>query len=769
MPAGVQNAVPFTVRLAFDSDWSVGTGAGRHASVDSATRRDKDGLPAFGGKGLVNLLRDAAQTIAGAFDKDCTGEPWGLWVTALFGSEKGGGPREGSAPVPAAILPPTLRLPSDVSAAVVGTRVDGRPLGDFLYVQRASVSLGERRTAREDHLRLAEIARAGLELEARWTVAVRGLAAGQPLPVPAEVLLLASARWIERAGGKRRRGLGRCQVTLAGADWTGSSRLTELLLRLDIKAAEPPPHEVWAPAPTAPAASNGIQQDATHAPLAHACNLRITLASPVVVDAGLMGNLVRTHDFIPGTMLLPLVRTALTASGPGHNLGDLVGAGAIRVTDATLEIAGQRGLPAPRALQQERGALLGSDLTVITDVRATQLRRPAAVAGYLAEGAGGVRVGAPTRINHVHGTIDDLAQRPLDDGVFVYQGISAGTVLRAELHLAADVTVNWDAILGEQLIGRSKKDDYGDVIVEVLEVEERSPEDGNPRAGPAEELTVWLTSDLVLLDEHGRADATVAGLAAALSLELRVDLEPYAIDVDARPRELVTVRRRESWQSGWGLPRPSIVALAAGSVLKLRLPGQAPAIEVLERVERNGLGHRRAEGFGCVRFNPPLLSAPLVTVTNPAPATPEHERAQAVVVGASWWPAVNTAVWRTSIRDALFTWTRDIDHVHQLVPKDASRAQLGALRQIGAIPAGTRERLGQWLTQLQASDKRWDAWKQVAPELRKLVDSPLRLWNLLDLDPSPPPDIALADETLSLLLAECARMAAHEPRSSGAT
>ena len=52
------------LKLTFESDWHIGTGAGIPGSVDRQVLRDGDGLPYVPGKTLTGILRDAAEWVA---------------------------------------------------------------------------------------------------------------------------------------------------------------------------------------------------------------------------------------------------------------------------------------------------------------------------------------------------------------------------------------------------------------------------------------------------------------------------------------------------------------------------------------------------------------------------------------------------------------------------------------------------------------------------------------------------------------------------------
>ncbi|GIW92463.1 MAG: hypothetical protein KatS3mg110_0504 [Pirellulaceae bacterium] len=145
------------------------------------------------------------------------------------------------------------------------------------------------------------------------------------------------------------------------------------------------------------------------------------------------------------------------------------------------------------------------------------------------------------------------------------------------------------------------------------------PEDKNKSTN--KQLYVWLVSDTIIRDEKLRPAPTAEGLRAELSKRLGVDLKVR--ESTKKPSDegkcgncivegdcldcIVRTRRLETWQVQWERPRPSLVALAAGSCLVVTYEGQEIDPQILRRVEMEGIGERRAEGFGQVRFNHPLV------------------------------------------------------------------------------------------------------------------------------------------------------------------
>jgi CRISPR-associated protein Csx10 len=120
-------------------------------------------------------------------------------------------------------------------------------------------------------------------------------------------------------------------------------------------------------------------------------------------------------------------------------------------------------------------------------------------------------------------------------------------------------------------------------------------------------LFVWLVSDMLLRNQRLRPEPTAACLAAELSRLLGVTLN-LRNSSDSRLNELVRIRRLDTWHVGWGVPRPSLVALQAGSCMVFRVSSGQLDPSKLAQLEASGIGERTAEGYGQVRFNHPLLT-----------------------------------------------------------------------------------------------------------------------------------------------------------------
>jgi CRISPR-associated protein Csx10 len=149
----------------------------------------------------------------------------------------------------------------------------------------------------------------------------------------------------------------------------------------------------------------------------------------------------------------------------------------------------------------------------------------------------------------------------------------------------------------------------------------------------AEQLVIWFRTDAVLVTDTLAPVSTVDDVVAAISAALGHEVTLVESNRDT-VSHAVAFGRAEGWQTRWTRPRPTLVTVAAGSVVVLRgarpIPGAAIA-----GLQRDGIGERRAEGFGLLAINDPLLNQEQLTATaptsddqaaEPAPALDDTER-----------------------------------------------------------------------------------------------------------------------------------------------
>ncbi|RMF34389.1 MAG: CRISPR-associated RAMP protein Csx10 [Chloroflexi bacterium] len=140
----------------------------------------------------------------------------------------------------------------------------------------------------------------------------------------------------------------------------------------------------------------------------------------------------------------------------------------------------------------------------------------------------------------------------------------------------------------------------GQVVFPALEqrverFQPRSP-DGRPMDPEHLYFALTLRSPLLLYDDLGRPTTR----AIREVLEVYVSTVPTGLEV--LPASVVEQEPWTGWSAAWGLPKPVVPAITAGSVLAFRAPAaeRERVIAFLREAEEDGLGERRAEGWGDV-------------------------------------------------------------------------------------------------------------------------------------------------------------------------
>jgi CRISPR-associated protein Csx10 len=738
----------FHLRLTMLSDWHVGAGVGRPGNIDRLIVRDADGLPFVPAKTLRGIWRDACERLALGLDDGKVGG-WCSLVDRVFGSQPALGGKDPTRrhedPAMAPLESALAVRPARLADAVRGrTKADRRFLEAMTFI-KPGVKIDRRSgQAETKFLRFEEMGRVGTVLEAECVLPAS--IAGERREA-ASALLIAGAQLVERLGGKRRRGPGQCRFEVLGAE--ASQAVTWL------EAHEKPP--AWNDEPNTETASAPGEAAPRSDPWVRV-PLVLSLTGPLAVSYRTVGNVVETLDFLPGSYLLPHVTRTLKED-LGFDPRGAVQRGDLCVLPATLEIGGERGRPVPMALFSEKDnkiKIINRLLSGEPEGRQMKQLRDGYVKTRNPRGLHTV-----PRIVRTHNTVQDGPQRPTSDvgGVYTYEAIapvdkSEPVRLRSELRLRKSLAEElvrqrkdwWSSLVGRVSLGRSKKDDYGEVTIST-----EAPEVFISTASGGPELKVWLLSDMLLRSESLRPVPTAEELAAELTR--RLGLDPGSVKVretkggpeETNPLdELVRLRRLDTWHVGWGLPRPSLVAMQAGSCVVLTVEGPIDPSRLLD-LEAGGIGERTAEGYGQICFNDPLLAAP----------TGLWEMAQGAKMNdqmksATPPPALDAAhveyarrlereVWKQEIRRAALRIAADRIRRQEALKWDVKAnkppmSQLGALRgQIARLrgDADVPAILG-WLNHLAGNPKREEKWPRGAITcIRGLIGEEERVWDML--------------------------------------
>lgn len=709
----------FTISLLMLSDWHVGTGTGLHGYVDRIVQRDTEngsGLlaaPVIPAKTLIGVWRDSCEIAARALDSGPSGV-WHEWLEFLFGGQYATG---GSVLRPASLtIEGPLRLPERLTRLLR----DKPRLAWAVTFRKPGVAIDPASgTASDKKLWFDEMSRAGLRLEGRGRV--EGFPDLDDEQRRAAVLLLgAGARLLEGIGGKRRRGAGRCVMSLEGPGFVSEWSSTTVV-------------DVPSP-PSTPPDSVSVQVSAPRPQERgwERAELSIAVEQPILAATTVLGNVTIGTGHVPGWCLMPEVVRRL-----GREAHALVRTGDLVVTAATPQASdGSRTLPAPRALICAKGGheVIGNRMA--GPVGSGKPCRDGYVVPETAE------IVKPRTTVRMHNSIDDRTQRPTREigGIYVYRALAADTVLRAEVRVRTGLLEpGWEQRLsGRWRIGRSSKDDYGQARVTV-----RRLVDQHHGSGAGDRLKVWLLSDLLVRDVRLRPSTNLDDVARALQQALsragapEVRLEPV---VDHQPDGPATFaageRRTESWHRGWRMPRATLYGLAAGSCLTFKVIDGPIDADVLAEVRAAGVGDRRSEGFGQVELDHDLLTRPVTAggvgggraesaaVREPllSPGEEGYEEAR----------IFERAAWRTEIRRSCDGIRGDQDLRAEIIPQGVTNTQLNALRAIVREPTPERALARfQWLTRNKAGRADWPA--AAVSTFGRLLDDPNVVWNLLQL------------------------------------
>ena len=728
----------FTITVKMLSDWHIGLGQSK-GDIDSLVQRDADKLPYVPAKTLTGILRDSCELVARGLDDNQDDGVWSQWVEFLFGSQPALAESVvEKSPQPAILSIRSAHLPDELKNALTAKK----QLSEAIAFIKPGISIDSQSgCAKTDFLRFEEMIRVGAILQATncqinfppdLTDIEKNIASS---------LLLAGAKMTERIGGKRRRGAGKCQIELGIKCDNYLQHLTN----------NPPPPRVYqeAATPKPKQHPNIIKSDWYIIPL------EITTTSPVVINSCTIGNVVETLDYIPGKYILRNLHRRL---GQWLDISQSIQEESIVVTNATIAIGKKPGRPIPFCLFADKlKGGLNKELVYnrFTESEPENIQLKGIRDGYVGDinnnhlpPSGKVEIKVYT-----HNTIEDQYQRPSSDvgGVYSYQAIASRTQLRAEIRLKSDLVNHlnsnkkdwWKNLNGEYLIGQSKKDDYGTIIVKASQ-----PQVYQPTLTPQDNtLTLWLLSDLLLRDErlHPSPDLNILQntLAKALGVELNERDTPKLISVMARQK------RTESWQVRWGLPRPSLIGIQAGSCLVYEVTGDLNPNRLAE-LQAQGIGERVVEGYGQICFNDPLLTMKLSPLKAPS-TTKADSPTQFVAIknnqqSFDYARIIEREAWREAIQQQALSLASQPEKRQEIlgiyIQGEQSKppiTQLGALRSV-ISKLQTREDKNQvlnWLQSLETVANRRDKWPKDPDSLKlieDLINDEEKIWLDLNLN-----------------------------------
>lgn len=682
--------------LTFDSDWHIGSGAGIPGSLYRQVLRDDHGLPYVPGKTLTGIIRDAAEWIAATRDSAEGGcaHRWTDAVSGLFGVQTPD--QSGKKEHINSCQPAAMGISSAVFSPEMQAYFKENPeILPLLFISQSGVMIDRKKgVSAEEHLFSTEKVRQGCVLFATMRF-------NRPLTDDEGKLLVDAIKAVRHIGGKRRRGGGKCTLSLSDTETKNENRISKDL-------------------PGSVADSEYIE-----------LSFRLTTLQPVIVNKVTLGNVTKTDNIIPGVMLLPYFTREIFASLGKERMVSAIMNGELSIGNFLPDFEGKQGYPVPLSFtrkkeRSETGKNIYNRLVegnVSEEGKAIQMKEVRT--GYVV--LGGEKNESPAYYpaeNQItlrtHNTIEDSKQRPTEKvgGLFTYEAIKQDSVFRGFIKISGKL---WNEIRktlsdpdlarlckSHLSIGQSRKDEYGRVELEYANTKNNSIDcaslDLIEKKGSSY-LVVYLLSDTLIRNGYLGYTSSLDDLREVLQKELAVDLVDVPDDelsqqhVNGRSitefplggegGHFIRTHRRESWHSVWGLPRPTLLYFQAGSVLlfKVANPNAWDRQKARELMDK-GLGDRIAEGYGRVLLNPIFCTSSDVseasripTEETPQPSPPQNDADPFIILLKGEYVKKHL---RQSIRCGIYGESKN-KTIHNLLTKAPTNAQCGSLREAATL------------------------------------------------------------------------------------
>lgn len=333
----------------------------------------------------------------------------------------------------------------------------------------------------------------------------------------------------------------------------------------------------------------------------NALTVALTLKTPILLTSVANGdeNSARTLDYIPGGTLRGLLISrymveknissdALLADETAHRL--FFSCEVKYLNAYPTDSNNKRYLPAPVSLRQEKG---DEGKGLIYDFAFTKKEGQTEKYKYLFCLPDGNEL---TGINpdktmsvHIGGETRGRVKKG-ESTVFKYQALEAGQKFQAIILASSDDLKILHSLLpnGEILnLGGSRSAGYGQATVKCGELSDW--QESESQSMEDDEVILTLLSDALLKNKSGQQ---TLDLDQALSVQVGRDIHGRAF----HNTTLVGGFNRR-----WSLPLPLMPALGMGSVWVY--PAKTFTDSELEKIQREGIGERRNEGFGRVAVN----------------------------------------------------------------------------------------------------------------------------------------------------------------------
>lgn len=486
-----------------------------------------------------------------------------------------------------------------------------------------------------------------------------------------------------------------------------------------------------------------------------AITYRLTLLEPILVTA-LDGdpNSAVAFNYLPGSALRgavigkylrakKLTTDQFDAADPDARR--LFFDGTTRYLNGYLVNNDKRTLPTPQSWQREKG-----EETPLYDFAVEPLapgdtkQWQPALKPFCVLMDNGARLVQPDRHIMVHTARNRRFGRPQDPrlvrkdenpgAVYRYDALAAGQTFAAVILCEdADAKALKSLLTGEVTLGGSRSGGYGRVQFQSEPPKEEATwrEAGSVLVPDVEgKLIVTLLSDALLRDGNGQfivdPEVVTAALAACLGAPL------YLKQSFLRGQVVGGFNRK------WGLPLPQVLAAQMGSVFVYDAP--TCGASKLHKLEAQGIGERRAEGFGRVAVNWHIeekweVEGPILPPPPPAIAIPVNTAAERIA------KRMTERMLRQRLDRILAQRANELGkHIKQPSNSQLSRLRAVVLDTLRQPPHEGRSRLHTYLGNIEARQttrKQFKgdhvAGKELLDWLRFRVDDDSNIWRELQL------------------------------------
>lgn len=598
----------------------LGSGSGRGSLIDSDIVFDDNGLPFFPARRLKGLLRESAMEVLEMLDQAGLKGFLSITIDELFGS-----------PTCSAAVRIHNLYPHDYRETVKYLNYLGQEFPHLINKAavmnaltsiRQQTAIDEQGHARDNSLRTIRV------LDPQFCFQGKVEVLKSEWQAEIEALLALSCKNLKRAGSGRNRGWGDISCNIFSADgidlgqkvigelaqWDKNDKRSERLGTLEM---------------VSPDSTKQESVLSSHS-YTHKLEYRITNTSPLLFTAPDGDeNMVTSMDYIPGTALHgffahQLIKEKKYASDYAHKDTDFRQwflEGALSFSNAYLIYKESDYVEFP--LQPTPLFFLHTDKQKekVENLIANDEKATKAVGGYCNIKGNELIKKNPDKAVNFHlvrnssmaKTRERLEGHGDDGGIFHYQAIKEnqdfhGCILGSEESLQSFSDKFCQDSTAEIHIGRSISTQYGRAQITFDKVTEYEPSinDGLfSNAGQADDdyyldynqVVLYLNSPLVLYNSCGYPELSAQALITCLETKLGVT----GIKII---KSFARLETRDAFVSHWKIHEPMFRCLAPGSsfLLEFNQDIDEELASRLNHIMREGLGERRNQGYGQIRF-----------------------------------------------------------------------------------------------------------------------------------------------------------------------